>query len=301
VIWFGYMGDRESIASAGGQKGVQESQVFSGTDVGTDFPGWTIQSVSLTFNQIYLDSNNANKLVLDYTVEIYAAPPTEVWVATTGNDSNPGTESEPLATIQKGIDMVAEGGTVNVAAGTYNEDVDIDRAVTVTGAGQANTEIQGSVTITAPNVPDRVVLQDLTIISPWETSPYVVDTYYAIYINAESGDTAPVTIQNVTGRTTPTTQRVYGTGVLIGANGNTVDDVLIDNCTFDNNSTHGMFIENPNVNGGSVTNITLSNSTFDNNDAKNDPINPEQGWGLYIKNWPYQNGPFVDHFTVTNC
>jgi len=75
VIWLGYMGDRDNIASAGGQKGVQESQVFSGTDVGTDFPGWVIQNVSLTFNQIYLDPDNVNKLVLNFTVDIYAGPP----------------------------------------------------------------------------------------------------------------------------------------------------------------------------------------------------------------------------------
>lgn len=77
VIWFGYMGDRDNIASAGGQKGVQESLVFSGTDVGTDFPGWVIQSVSLTFNQIYLDPANVNKLVLDFTIDIYAGPPNQ--------------------------------------------------------------------------------------------------------------------------------------------------------------------------------------------------------------------------------
>ncbi len=74
VIWFGYMGDRESIAGAGGQKGVQESDIFTGTDVGTDYPGWVIQRISLTFNQIYLDPANANKLVLDFTVDIYASP-----------------------------------------------------------------------------------------------------------------------------------------------------------------------------------------------------------------------------------
>lgn len=74
-IWFGYIGDCDNIASGGGQKDVQESLVFSGTDVGTDFPGLVIQSISLTFNQIYLDPDNADKLVLDFTIDIYAGLP----------------------------------------------------------------------------------------------------------------------------------------------------------------------------------------------------------------------------------
>jgi len=76
VIWFGYMGDSDNIASAGGQKDVQESQVFSGTDVGTDFPGYIIKDISLTFNQIYLDPDNVDKLVLDFTIDIYVGLPT---------------------------------------------------------------------------------------------------------------------------------------------------------------------------------------------------------------------------------
>ncbi|KPJ58401.1 MAG: hypothetical protein AMJ46_14260 [Latescibacteria bacterium DG_63] len=59
--------------------------------------------------------------------EAEADIPTEVWVnATTGNDGNPGTEAEPFATIQRGIDAVA-GSTVYVAGGTYNESVTIDK------------------------------------------------------------------------------------------------------------------------------------------------------------------------------
>lgn len=130
AIWLGFMGDRDNIASAGGQKSVQESQVFPGTDV----PGWRIESISLTFNQIYLDPENVNKLVLDFTLGIYAFPPTEVWVVPTGDDSNPGTEASPFATIQKGIDTVAGSGTVNVLAGTYDEMVTITKSVTLRGA-----------------------------------------------------------------------------------------------------------------------------------------------------------------------
>ena len=61
--------------------------------------------------------------------------PDEVWVATTGLDTNPGTEALPFATIQKGINNVAPGGTVNVLTGIYNPTapIAVDRSVTITG------------------------------------------------------------------------------------------------------------------------------------------------------------------------
>ncbi|NVM23698.1 MAG: hypothetical protein HWN68_18210, partial [Desulfobacterales bacterium] len=73
------------VRCAGGLSGFfRESDVFSGTDVGTDKPGWTIQSVSLTFDNIYtVHSGNFDWLAMDFTVDIYAVP--EGW----GDDNNP--------------------------------------------------------------------------------------------------------------------------------------------------------------------------------------------------------------------
>jgi len=67
-----------------------------------------------------------------------AACSSEVWVAPppTGNNSNPGTQAEPFATIQKGVNEVCDGGTVHVAAGTYNESVTIVTPLSLLGAGR---------------------------------------------------------------------------------------------------------------------------------------------------------------------
>lgn len=48
------------------------------------------------------------------------------------------------ATIQEGIDAVADGGTVNVAAGTYAESVSITKALTLSGAADHGTVLTGA-------------------------------------------------------------------------------------------------------------------------------------------------------------
>ena len=70
------------------------------------------------------------------------AQATEVWVdAVNGDDANPGTEAKPFATIQKGIDTVAEGGTVHVKAGTYIESIVVDRSITLQSTSGADVTI----------------------------------------------------------------------------------------------------------------------------------------------------------------
>ncbi len=52
---------------------------------------------------------------------------------------------DAFPTIQGGIDRVAASGSVNVAAGTYNEDVNINKAVSVLGAGAGISVVVGPI------------------------------------------------------------------------------------------------------------------------------------------------------------
>ena len=52
---------------------------------------------------------------------------TDYYVATSGNNSNSGSESQPWRTIQKAANVLANGDTVFVTAGTYNESVSVTR------------------------------------------------------------------------------------------------------------------------------------------------------------------------------
>ncbi|QOR36866.1 Ig-like domain-containing protein [Clostridium sp. 'deep sea'] len=69
--------------------------------------------------------------------------PLEVYVSTAGDDNNDGSAGNPVATITKAIELVAEGGTVYVKAGTYQENLSINKSVTLEGTDQNTTIIDG--------------------------------------------------------------------------------------------------------------------------------------------------------------
>ncbi len=70
--------------------------------------------------------------------------PAAVWVATDGNDANPGTEAKPFLTIQHAIDILAGDCAVNVAAGMYNEAVTIEKELTLLGANAGVNPVTGT-------------------------------------------------------------------------------------------------------------------------------------------------------------
>lgn len=55
---------------------------------------------------------------------------TQLYVAPNGNDANPGTQAQPLRTIQRAIDRAVAGTTVFLRQGTYHEIVKIDQSGT---------------------------------------------------------------------------------------------------------------------------------------------------------------------------
>lgn len=77
---------------------------------------------------------------------VAAEAATAYYVSPSGSDSNAGTSaSAPLATIQKAVDLAPTGAVVNLAAGTYKQDVVTKRAgVTITGP--ANAVVKGPAT-----------------------------------------------------------------------------------------------------------------------------------------------------------
>ncbi len=57
--------------------------------------------------------------------------------------NTPGWETTHFATIQSAIDAASSGDTITVAAGTYTEDVTVNKPITLVGAGRDDVTIQG--------------------------------------------------------------------------------------------------------------------------------------------------------------
>jgi|GEM_PF-1555590 len=74
---------------------------------------------------------------------------TSVYVSTTGNDANDGTEAEPFLTIGAAIAAVDVDGTVHVGAGTFTEQLLIEKSLTLMGNGSASTLIEAPSSLSA--------------------------------------------------------------------------------------------------------------------------------------------------------
>jgi hypothetical protein len=95
-----------------------------------------------------------------------------LWVNTVGIDATPttlvGSFACDYSKIQSAVDEISAGGIVKVLSGTYNENVQIDKSLTVKGAGKADTIVNGQLvgsvfTIGLNNPSAQVSLLDMTI------------------------------------------------------------------------------------------------------------------------------------------
>ena len=87
--------------------------------------------------------------------------------AVTGSNSNVGSLADPLQTIQAGVNLAAAGDTLEVAAGTYAENITINKSLTMLGANAGvdpNTGTRRPETIIEPAVDDSTggVILDVT-------------------------------------------------------------------------------------------------------------------------------------------
>jgi len=107
----------------------------------------------------------AGLLVLSGATPVGAVPTctTDCYVSPTGNDANDGaTAATPLLTIQVAVNALTSGGTVHLAAGTYNQDTLLNKPLTLDGDGPLTTIID-AIGIGLDISADDVTVQDLTV------------------------------------------------------------------------------------------------------------------------------------------
>ena len=88
-------------------------------------------NATANFDDVIVDSGTGPTTPPPTTPPPTTPPPTSpvpsgtLFVATNGSDSNPGTQGQPLLTIQRAHDLVQPGGTIAVRGGTYRPSVTI--------------------------------------------------------------------------------------------------------------------------------------------------------------------------------
>jgi len=69
----------------------------------------------------------------------------DIYTSAVGNDANPGTPSAPMATVAAAISAASAGHTIKVDVGSYNQEFDISKDLTLQGAGMDVCTISGPI------------------------------------------------------------------------------------------------------------------------------------------------------------
>ncbi|MBK8490832.1 MAG: right-handed parallel beta-helix repeat-containing protein [Saprospirales bacterium] len=224
-----------------------------------------------------------------------------------------------IASIQRGVDAASNGYTVNVAAGTYTDNVIINKEVSILGAGQGLTFVYplssnpnpcsgASLCPGASNVmlvqANNVSIQELTIDgdNPGLTSGLVaggadLDARNGIITNHNAGVFNNLLVNNVT------VKNIYLRGVYASSGGtftfsnNTVDNVQGEAASIAmmNFGGAGSFTGNTvsNVNDGIVSNWSKG-TTYTGNTVTN------AGSGIHTDNNTGGTGDIIQNNTVSN-
>ncbi|KXK39543.1 MAG: HYR domain-containing protein [Saprospiraceae bacterium] len=194
------------------------------------------------------------------------------YVSTTGDDtandcSNLGS---PCATIQHAVNQAVSGDNINVAPGTYNENVNINKSVQLLGSAM-NSIVQGSTgqlgTFWIPNGTNNVSIDGFTLIG-YDNANGAIE-YAALYIQSNNQG---ITITN--NRIT-----ANGEGGLLTEYGGTNSNLIVTGNIFDGQTFTGpnpgacgfsTQFDNPTTNvprqlvvvGPSYTNVTFTNNTI---------------------------------------
>ncbi|WDQ16955.1 tandem-95 repeat protein [Rhodopirellula sp. P2] len=175
-----------------------------------------------------------------------------------------GNISSVVTTIQAAVDAAFDGDTISVAAGTYVEDLVLNKQVAIVGAGEGLTIIQGTTGQTVSVTADNVSLQDLTVEGATGVDGVVVNgadgttlANVTLAGSSSAGDTA-LLLEGAIDGVTLVNVDITGNaiGLQVGATA-TVNDLAVDSASSFSGNLYDVYMYSlPGQNG------SLSNSTF---------------------------------------
>ena len=221
------------------------------------------------------------------------------YVSTTGsNTTGDGSEGNPWQTINYAIGQATGGDTINVAAGNYTENVDVDESLTLQGGGSA------VVTVTAADSTYHVfeVTADNVNISGFTVKGATGNETAGIYVDNNVGScniTANACLANHYGIYLDNSDNNTLTGNT--ANSNSECGIYLDNSdnntltsnTANSNTKHGIYLDGPAGSNGSTLNGNTANQNGEcgiyvdkssNNTLTSNTANSNTEYGIYLDN-----------------
>ena len=111
-------------------------------------------------NEIVMNSSDAIGISEDISVDdvvfanqissedsqVVGDPSSEgVWVATTGDDTNDGSQASPVASVSKAVDLAQSGSTIHIKEGTYNQGkISLNKTLSFVGEGNVILSSNGA-------------------------------------------------------------------------------------------------------------------------------------------------------------
>lgn len=307
--------DGSGIAISGNTQGARGNEWGLNLHLNGHMAGSTIVANStpisaaptLTWQQALLDLSTANAGWSVQDQAYTSSNRTHVNVATGGSSSSQGSALTPLNTVQGGINAVVTGGTVNVGAGTFAENVSIGKALTLDGAGSTQTIIKAPSAATGNAVSinaSDVTLSDLSIndslygVQMQGTSHNVTIDRVAFNNNkygVRNGTT--VKADNFRMLNSSITGGVIGfqtyNGYDAGAGQASFKNALFENVTVDDSTFKGFYFE-------AADNLTMRNVTVTNaGNIGNDSLQYGAGIDVNLKYGAYGSLNF-DNVVVRN-
>ena len=246
-------------------------------------------------------------------VEIDTSKMAEVWVSTTGSDSNDGSDVSPFKTIQHAFDEASKDSTnvvIHIRQGTYSEFLTISSKIDVTliGDGIDKTIIDGAGASTIAKITEgakQVEIKDLTIqnANPDNTksaniaseSPITIESANVIFnavkfTNNHGGNAIIENNGNLTIKNSQMIKNGYANRIISGGNVVIDNSVLNDNFAKSAISVSTLIINNSQIRDNFILNsayvfinantkITLSNSKIYNTGNSSEDILGFDGYG----------------------
>ena len=165
-----------------------------------------------TTNDKITAKSGSQSLTIDVVAKQAAA---DIWVATTGSDDNDGSQANPVATIAKAIELVAEGYTIHVGEGTYiANSLTIAKSFAMIGSGKVIIDGNASKIM---NINENTIVNFTNV-----AFTNALNNYGGVMQSKGTVNLNNVSIYKNTQKSgsTPTVSSIYNTGVMTIVNSN---------------------------------------------------------------------------------